>query len=1152
MESMKRLSQRLLSLLAVLLLLAGMLVPAAPAQAADWPCADGEFWSDGRCVALPHNYPLTTYATKEWQGYVYFAAGTYMFTVRNPGTSGLGFTRLDIDGVTVIPANFDDSFSQDVTLSEGRHLIHFYAASLTSTKASLSWSPINCGTDFRAEYYYKNGELAYGVCTPTLGATWPGGVPTEVNLFDAGEPLEWEVRYSGKLLVDSGVPLYVDRDNVEFELQIGSTVWDETSSFPIRPDVAGQADVTLRLRPAWPGADTSFSLSYCAPGSWKGVYYTNPAGTGNPAFITCEARPDYTWPSGQPGPWAGYGSVPPAFRATWSNDVDLAEGAYRFFVESDQPFTLTVDGTEVLKSDSPDGTESSELVLIDGGTHAISLTYKNTANNGDRKIRLWWQRSDDPGEPPRCPPGTMLAEYTVGSGTKPDFATCEATPAEWGLNVPRHWNSAGTRSAKWAGDVVLLAGNYTFTPKAPSVRLKLNGHQVVSSGASPTYELRHGTYRVEASYSGTTSGGPVFWTRAKLGNGSCSDFTVQYSDGGFSCQPLQLPAQEADAPVLPTDLGSVTWMQWKGAITFAPGRYLFYTPDKGVLLTLQKGTDAPITLDRLSAGASEPAELYLDGTYQITVEYRLNPARPVPRIWWNAKEAPQLVSYRYISQAEQNQYQVELTFDQEVRYPGEAGSAGGSFFLKEIAVDEEGNAVEEDAPITAVSATGNKVTLTATDDDDLDPVSLSYFPSTEVEAIEGTKRPARVELATGKTVTGGGGSIWAPVSGMVGPTANPAPTRDALELSDSNPWWQVDLGEAYWLDEARLAITSNPAAGTLTVKVSVDGEEWTDAATLTLSSGLTSPTLNLGDRRARYVRLVFAPAQSGDKLSINRFEVLGSPGGAIVSFIPSLRLHADGTAPDLAIRPADGRRKIELNVDLIVLTYDDPLDTSSVPELTDYTVTVYSGTQSETWNPISVVVQDNTVTLYLPKAVRFDQDVKLTYVPGTHPVRNRSGYDAGGLTNEPVDPVLTEMINLAQYRGLEGYPKAEQSSNYGQEAGYAASRAIDGSTASVSRTMIEPSPWWQIDMGKVSSLFDLKLIVPAGFRERPPRYQILLSDDGELWTSAYLHDGSGFDADGLLIDLDGQKARYLRITTSETTELIFGEIEIWGYPPRIN
>lgn len=68
------------------------------------------------------------------------------------------------------------------------------------------------------------------------------------------------------------------------------------------------------------------------------------------------------------------------------------------------------------------------------------------------------------------------------------------------------------------------------------------------------------------------------------------------------------------------------------------------------------------------------------------------------------------------------------------------------------------------------------------------------------------------------------------------------------------------------------------------------------------------------------------------------------------------------------------------------------------------------------------------------------------------------------------------------------------------------------------------------------------------FRDRPPRYRILLSGDGENWQLVYLHDGRGFGPEGLTIDLKGRKAKYLKITTSEVTELVF--IEIWGYPPR--
>jgi len=1151
MESMKRLSHRLLSLLAVLLLLAGLWVPAAPAQAAEAsPCPDGEFWSsDGVCVALPRGYSLSPFESKTWIGWVNLGAGQYEFRVTHDFVA-----TLEIDG-TQFTLSIGDSVS--VTLEEGRHRIGLYVISLSGTNVSLSWSPTNCGTNFTANYYYGNDEtrkLAYGVCTPTLGGTWPGGVPTEVKLFNDGNEPNWRVEYSGKLPVDSGVPIYVDRSNVKFELSIGSDAWNQGSDFPIRPDASGVQDVTLSVSPDKLGEDAFFSLSYCAPGSWRGTYYNNPEGTGNPAFITCEARPDYTWPNGQPCPWAGFGSAPPAFRATWSNDVDLAAGAYRFFVEKDpsSSATLTLNGNVVeLEADS-NGVMTSEPVVVEDGTHTISLTYVNPSNSGDRKIRLWWKRTDDPADPPRCPPGTMLAEYRRQGSTEPDFATCEAAPADWGLNAPRHWNNAGTRSVRWSGDLVLLAGNYAFTPKGGGASLKLNGHQVVSPGAPTTYELKHGTYRVEASYTGSNPVQAISWTRTKPATTSCSDFTVEYSDGGRSCQPLQLPAQEADGPVLPADLDGVTWMQWTGEITFEPGRYLFHTPDKGVMLTLQKDSDAPITLDRLSAGASEPAALDLDGTYQLTLEYRLNPSRPVPRIWWNAKDAPRLVSYRYISQTEQNQYQVELTFDQEVSYPGKVDSAGGSFFLKEIALDEEGHEVEEVAQITAVSAADNKVILTATDDGDVDRISLSYFPSTEVDAIEGTKRPAKVELAAGKTVTGGSGNIWAPVSGVVGPTTSQDPYKDALELNPSSTW-QVDLGEAYWLDEARVGVTKYQAGGTLTVSVSTDGTTWIDAATLSLVSGLQGPQFvdlrnpETGQARyARYVKLTYDDDESDVTLGINRFEVLGSPGGAIVGFIPSLRFPADGTAPEV--------ERIELNVNLIVITYDDQLDTGSVPELEDYAV----GVDDETWHPTSVVVQDDTVTLYLGKSITFGQDVKLSYAPRTYRVRNLSGHEAGPLDNVTVDPVLTEMINLAQYRYEDGNgnivkPEAEQSSDYDDNKySWGASLAIDNiRDTTYARTKFEESPYWQVDLRQLSTLFDLKLFVPGSVRQSPPKYMVLVSDDNEKWVTVYQHDGSSIGEDGLTIDLDGTKARYVRITTASPAELSLTEVEIWGYPPRI-
>lgn len=1145
---MKRPSHRLLSLLAVLLLLAGLWVPAAPAQA-EGSCPDGQFrytdsYDQNYCAPLPHRASVGFAANATWEGNVYLQAGTYEFEVEKSSVFGAGSTSLAIGGSVVLGQSSQSRVASYKVEADGLYPIRLDAGGVWGLTVSLRWrrtDPCSSGS-YKVGYYYGDGSLAYETCSSTLGGSWPDGVPTEVALFDPEAPDYWYAEYTGKLATVAGTPLPASSNNIYFTLSIGNDAWDDKVPSPFWPGQSGTFDVHLALRPLDPGKAASFSLMVCAPGYWTGVYYNDPAGTGNPDFIVCEARPDYSWPSGSPGPWAGYGTIPDVFHARWSSSVSFDEGAYRFFVQSDQHFQLSVNGEVVLQGDSAYDAASTTLDL-ESGTYTITFAYANAesgAHTGERFVRLWWERVDSPGiKPPRCPAGTLLAEYTSGGGATTDFATCEAPTAEWGKNHPERWNDLATYSIKWSGDVVLPAGTYTFTAdigSGESAWLELNDHRVLNSSGSTQYKLQHGTYRLEAKYTGGGRQGPISWKWDQLGaEGPCNDFRLTYRSDplsilGDACQPLLLPAREEGGPFYVGTPRSVTW---EGKINFAPGRYVFYGPDSGMKLRLWKaGTGEDITLDRWDAGDEEPVERDLAGEYSLQVDYRLEPGRPQPRVWWSVKDAPELVSYRYISHPGESRYEIELAFDQDVRYAGSTESATHSFFLH-----ENGEPVE----IAAVSAAGNKVTLAVPHDGGVGEIGLSYFPSTEEDAIQGvSSQPARVELAAGKPVTGGGGTNTAPVSGAAGPGENPT-MMDALVLNASNDSWQVDLGYAYWLDEARLGITQNPGAGSLTASVSVDGEEWTDAATLNLAPGQTSPSLDLSGRQARHVRLTYSPAESNHKLFINRFQVLGSPGGAVVGFIPPLRFAPDETAPKLVER-IDGKEKVELNVDLIMLTYDEPLDTRSVPELTDYTVTV--GT--ETCHPTGVVVQDNAVTLYLPVAVRFEQSVKLTYTPGDSPVRDLLGYEAEGFTDKTVDPVLTEMTNLARY----GSPEATQSSDFGDQTGSGAPNAIDGRTDVGSRTKMEQSPWWQIDLGKVSTLFDLKLFVHEGFRERPPRYQILLSDDGELWTPAYLHDGSGFGAEGLTIDLNGQKARYLRISTSSFTELDFIEIEIWGYPPR--
>ena len=93
----------------------------------------------------------------------------------------------------------------------------------------------------------------------------------------------------------------------------------------------------------------------------------------------------------------------------------------------------------------------------------------------------------------------------------------------------------------------------------------------------------------------------------------------------------------------------------------------------------------------------------------------------------------------------------------------------------------------------------------------------------------------------------------------------------------------------------------------------------------------------------------------------------------------------------------------------LVLTYDQDLDTGSVPAADAYSVTV-NGTAAE---PLSVSVSGRTVTLTLANAVTTADIVTVTYTPGSNPVQDGSGLDALPLSGRTVDTVDTTAPELA-------------------------------------------------------------------------------------------------------------------------------------------
>ena len=99
----------------------------------------------------------------------------------------------------------------------------------------------------------------------------------------------------------------------------------------------------------------------------------------------------------------------------------------------------------------------------------------------------------------------------------------------------------------------------------------------------------------------------------------------------------------------------------------------------------------------------------------------------------------------------------------------------------------------------------------------------------------------------------------------------------------------------------------------------------------------------------------------------------------------------DATAPAL--------QTAAVNEAALTLTYDEPLDSFSVPDTDDFTVTVAGSDRGVS----SVAVSGSAVTLTLASAVATaGQTVTVSYTADTNPIQDKAGNDAANLTNRNV------------------------------------------------------------------------------------------------------------------------------------------------------
>ncbi|MDD5389950.1 MAG: discoidin domain-containing protein [Gallionellaceae bacterium] len=158
-----------------------------------------------------------------------------------------------------------------------------------------------------------------------------------------------------------------------------------------------------------------------------------------------------------------------------------------------------------------------------------------------------------------------------------------------------------------------------------------------------------------------------------------------------------------------------------------------------------------------------------------------------------------------------------------------------------------------------------------------------------------------------------------------------------------------------------------------------------------------------------------------------------------------------------------------------------------------------------------------------------------------------------GAAGEPAPKAAAKpTTNLTGETNLARGKPASQSSRSQWSRPDDPQRAVDGviNGGYGFHTNKEVNPWWQVDLGAPYRVTEVRIYnrLDSG-KERARTVQLMLSDDGHSWRTVYRHDGSlfgGKDGKPLIVDLNGDPARHVRLQLNETTWFHLDEVEVLG------
>ncbi len=417
----------------------------------------------------------------------------------------------------------------------------------------------------------------------------------------------------------------------------------------------------------------------------------------------------------------------------------------------------------------------------------------------------------------------------------------------------------------------------------------------------------------------------------------------------------------------------------------------------------------------------------------------------------------------------------------------------------------------------------------------------AYHPFAGVTLTVSASGAVGLNLAAGKPATqsstyGGAEAIRAVDGNTDGDNVNQSVSHTTRE---SQPWWQVDLGKVTSIGEVIIYNRTDCCSERLAdfdVLLSNDGSNWQTAASFagTAPTRTALPIYESG----RFVRVRL---RGTNYLSLAEVQVYAQQNLAVGKLATQSSTYSGAEAA----RAVDGNTDGIYANQSVSSTHmqNQPwwqVDLGAVANIRE--VDIYNRTDccSERLADFDVLLSNDGSNWQTAASFA-----------GAAPTRTALPISGSGRFVRVQLRGADAYLSLAEVR-ISGRPNlaagklATQSSTYG---GAEAIRAVDGNTdgdnvnQSVSHTTLESQPWWQVDLGKVTSIGEVVIYNRTDCcSTRLADFDVLLSNDGSNWQTAASFAGAAQTRTALSISGSG---RFVRVRLRGTNHLSLAEVLVF-------